>query len=569
MIFKRALSLVLVLILILTCQCIPVFAAEQTAEETVLLGSFNNWEGTVLELVEDNIFSTTVELEAGNYLFKIKCGDTEYGHPGTIKDTTEYVSTSGFKLSDSINAKCTLVATGGSYTFNFNKETHKLAVIKDNEYVADNKSDTLKLNYGGGSLTAQIGDTVTYNVFLNADKPFEDIQTILSYNSSKLNLEKSVSSDLEAAKSCPNISDAIYNSEHEGAVAANASNVNGYDFTAEKLLLTLDFTVVEGGETSLEFIVQEMTAIDGITYFAYSNKVCEGVELREAVEVIPAPQKPATVAGHSISLGGNIAVSFYMELSDEVVADADAKVVFTLPTKAKKTVYVKDAPISDKGYYVFTCEVAAKEMASDISAQVITSKEKSDVFKYSVKEYGELILSDSEAYAKEVPVIKAMLNYGASAQTYFGYNTENLANESLSDGDKVLGNADFTAYQPKLTGKEAGVSYYGSRLSLKSETAIKHYFYIEDEENVPEFKVNGAEVSAQKKNGYYEIKISDIIAQCLDSSFVVTAGEFSLEYSVLSYGYLAMQGSDTNLTNVVKALYAYNQAADTYVQTIN
>ncbi len=567
--FKRALSLVLVFILIFTCQSVSVFASEQTTEEAVLLGTFNNWEGTAMELGEDNTFSTTIELEAGNYLFKIKCGDTEYGHPGTIKDTTARVSASGFKLSDSINAKCTLVVTGGSYTFSFNTETHKLTVIKDNELVTDNKDDALKVNFGGGSVIAEVGDTLAYSVFLTADKLFEDIQSILSYNSNKLSLVKPASTDLEAAENCPNISDVIYNSEHEGAVAANASNVNCYDFTEEKLLLTLDFMVIEGGETALEFTVQEMTAADGTAYFAYSNKASEGAKVRETLDVIPAQEQPAKVAGYSISLGGNIAVNFHMELSKEVQEDAKAKVVFTLPNCTKKSVYVKNATITDKGYYVFTCEVAAKEMASVIKAQIVTSSFKSEVFEYSVKEYAEDILADSETYSNEAPVVKAMLNYGASAQIYFGYNTESLANEGLSDGDKVLGNVDFASYQPKLTGKEAGVSYYGSRLSLESETAIKHYFYVEDEENLPEFKVNGAETSAKKKSGYYEVKISDILAQSLDSKFIVTVGEFSLDYNVFSYGYLVMRGSDTNLQNVLKALYAYNQAADAYVQTIN
>jgi len=46
---------------------------------------------------------------------------------------------------------------------------------------------------------------------------------------------------------------------------------------------------------------------------------------------------------------------------------------------------------------------------------------------------------------------------------------------------------------------------------------------------------------------------------------VVTVGGITLDYNAFSYGYLAMQGDNAELQNVIKALYAYNQAADEYL----
>ncbi|MBR3988810.1 MAG: hypothetical protein IKK10_05850 [Clostridia bacterium] len=590
--FRRTLSLALALILIFSFQCVSAFAAEQTDGTVKLLGSFNGWKGTEMETADGTVYKATIKLEAGNYLFKIKTGDTEFGHPGTVKDTTANVSTNGFKLSDLVNAKCTLVATGGNYTFSFDTETHKLKVIKDNFDTPDTDGDTLKVNFGSGSFSAKVGDTVAYSVYLSADKLFEDIQSILNYNSDKLSLKKVLSdnaevadSEAEALECCPNISDAVYNSEHPGAVAVNASDIYGYDFTEEKVLVNLEFTVVAGGETSLEFIVQEMTAVDGTDYFTFSNQVSEGANVRETMEIVPPV---AEMDRYRVVLSGHIALNFYMKLSDKAVSDSKSKVVFTHPDGSKSSVYVKDVTPTEEGLYMFTCCLAAKEMASDVKVQLFTSTDRSKVYKYSVKEYAEYILENAQnaggivggggnignsgscgniqesEYSKAAPLVKAMLNYGAYAQEYFGYNTGILANEGLSESEKQLKETDLSEYSYKLEGKEDGVTYYGSKLSLESETTLKHRFFIDDEENIPVITVNDEVVTAQKKDGYYEIKITGILAQELDEKIIVKVGGLTLDYNALSYAQLVMSGGNTSLKNVMKALCVYNSEADLY-----
>ena len=270
--------------------------------------------------------------------------------------------------------------------------------------------------------------------------------------------------------------------------------------------------------------------------------------------------------GYSISLSGNIALNFYMTFNEEVIEDENARVVLTLPNNVEKTLYVKDAEITDEGYYVFTGEVVAKEMASVIKAQFVSSVAEGEVYEYTVKDYAEYILESNDAkYERAKPLAKAMLNYGANAQKYFNYNPTYLANEKLAEADKVLKDADLSEFSYQLTGKENGVYYYGSKLTLESETAIKHYFYIVNEDNIPVFTVNGVNVEAVKKGDYYEVKITDILAQNLDAPVVVTVGGITLDYNAFSYGYLAMQGDNAELQNVIKALYAYNQAADAYL----
>ena len=568
---KRALSFLLAFIMILSLCGFSASATEQDTETVVLNGSFSDADGAVMELSEASTYSTTLDIEAGSYDFNVKYGDVYYSYPGTIKDSTSLVSDSGFAFSSDVIAKCTFVATGGSYTFSFDTQTLKLKVIANGEDMPSREWDKLAVSHGNGVSFAEVGDKLRYNVYLSADMALENIQTALNFNSEKLSLVK-VSEEI-MADNYPNLPEAVFNQDLQGVVTLNGTMVEGYDFAEEKILLTLEFVVLAGGETALEFVVQEMTATDDTAYYTFSGKISEGADTREELRVIP---KPVKFEGCTITLGGQIGVNFHMALSADVVADENAKIIFTLPNGLTRTVSVSDATQKD-GSYVFTCQVAAKEMASAIKAQVVSSAVESPVFEYSVKEYAEYIIEKAEEtvnsensevmeneYTKAAPLVKAMLNYGAAAQVLFDYNTANLANESLTSDEKTPVDTDLSAFAFVLNGKEEGVSYYGSRLSLDSETAVKHYFFVEDEENIPEFTINGEKVTATKVDGYYEVKIADILAQNLDEEIIVTAGGITLNYNAFSYGKLAMDTDNVNLKNLIKALYAYNQAAKAY-----
>lgn len=282
------------------------------------------------------------------------------------------------------------------------------------------------------------------------------------------------------------------------------------------------------------------------------------------------PGEAAGIYGFSIGLGGNISVNYYMVLDEDVAADETAKMVFTVPDTGSS--YKVEIPVSeatfDGVFHHFTCEVAAKEISSDIYCRIVTDTRESDNFRYSVKEYAEVILANPNTYEKEIPLVKAMLNYGGYAQISFGYNTDNLANtsENITEEEKLLPEVDFSSYAHTTEGEEAGVTYYGSAISLKSETAIKHYFYFENEENIPTITVNGEEVTPVKNGGYYEVKVSDIPAHKLHETYEVKIGGFTLNYGVFSYCYAASsKATDQSLIDVANALHAYNQAAINYI----
>lgn len=113
-----------------------IVTAQYAEEDVNLLGDFNGWstDQGKMTLSSDNIFTMTLELEAGPYAFKILTGNVWYGNNGTIEDTTLATSQVGWEMVDG-DGNCILNASGGTYIFNYNYSTRMLEVIhKATEY---------------------------------------------------------------------------------------------------------------------------------------------------------------------------------------------------------------------------------------------------------------------------------------------------------------------------------------------------------------------------------------------------------------------------------------------------
>ena len=285
-----------------------------------------------------------------------------------------------------------------------------------------------------------------------------------------------------------------------------------------------------------------------------------------------AATEPITVlVGHSISLDGDIGVNYYTELSDAIATSETAKMHFTIPTGSGTTtqdVLVKDAtPVTsgDKTYYVFKCQVAAKEMTSQITAQLIDGDYSSAVFSYSVKDYADYLLAhtgDNADYANAAPLVKAMLNYGAYAQLYFDKNTGNLANAGLNKVEKALGDVEITIDDPVID-LPYGVTFEGATLSLKSETTLSLYFTSSADLT---FSCGNYTVETATKGGYQIARIRGIKAADIGKILTLNFSGGTVSYSPLNYCkyVLADNMQDENLQNAVKALVLYWQAAADY-----
>ncbi len=330
---------------------------------------------------------------------------------------------------------------------------------------------------------------------------------------------------------------------------------------------TVDATITRGEAVEGKVLLTASVEVNGTTY---TNE-----------KEVFADSMGARLVGHSISLDGDIAVNFYMELSDSVIAHKDtAYMHFTIPVGSGTTeqkMLVKDALIKEwngKDYYVFKCRVAAKEMTSEIKAQMIDGDQNGTEYIYSVKEYADYLIEhadEREDLAAAVPLVKKMLNYGAYAQIYFDKNPGTLANEIMDETEKELGDVTITAPETAFD-LPAGVTFGGATLSLKSETTLSIYF---KSNTTLTFSCGDYTVETAASGGYQIARIRGIKAKHIGDTFTLTVNGGTVTYSPLNYCKSVLPDStaspdeaqnqqDEKLQNVVKALYLYWQAADAY-----
>ncbi len=291
----------------------------------------------------------------------------------------------------------------------------------------------------------------------------------------------------------------------------------------------------------------------------------------------PQPAVDTMTAG-SLTLEGNIGVNFYMNLTAETLADPGAKMVFTVNGVTKEVPVSEGVETADG--YRFTYPVAAKEMNDTITAKVVrTNGTTSEEFTYSVRTYCENKLSDATAAENLKALCKAMLNYGAAAQTHFGYNTANLANAGLETGAlTVLDAAVLESYNGTVTYTDKATATikasYGT-LALESETVVRAYFTLTAGENIADytFTVNGAAATPVALEGgtVYVLNIENIAAQDLETMYTITVSKggaevLTMNYGAFSYAYSKLSKTETteDLKLLVSALYAYNVAANNY-----
>ncbi len=264
--------------------------------------------------------------------------------------------------------------------------------------------------------------------------------------------------------------------------------------------------------------------------------------------------------GYSVDLEGNIGVNFYMLLDPRVAADVNSYMQFTLPNGDTKKVYSNmtlTAEVDGETYNIFTCNIAAKEMNSEIKAQMFSSDAEGQIYSFTVADYANYIIKNSSKYSSEtVALVKAMLNYGKYAKAYF----DGEVLEATAEMNNVT--ADMLAeYKMSESGElPEEITYYGSSLLLESKTVLRHYFKVEE-------GVDAESYGFSEHKGMYYYYDDELFARNLvDPSWNFRFNDYTLTYGPMSYSYavLTNQSDDKALVNLVKSLYLYGKAASDY-----
>ena len=319
-----------------------------------------------------------------------------------------------------------------------------------------------------------------------------------------------------------------------------------------------------------DYTAERGAATPGISWATYDTTVSD-------IKIWTEPD--AMLKGTNATLDGNIGMNFFMRISDDTVANGeDVCMKFTVPGTAQQKVALSEATYNEtQDAYVFTCNMAAKRMSEEITAQLFVGEEAvSEAYSYTIEEYAREIIGGDYTKAEKA-LAQNMLHYGAYSQLYLNHNPSVLPNVGLETLDmSSVTKDDIDVSKNVLTIAGLG-SIVASNLSLKSETTLKMYFApIEGVENLT--FTYGNETLTTSDYTYTDgsqwicIAITNIAANELDDTLEigVTDGTNTgtLKYSALTYGYnvLNMTSPKETLSNLVKALYYYNASANALLE---
>ena len=256
------------------------------------------------------------------------------------------------------------------------------------------------------------------------------------------------------------------------------------------------------------------------------------------------PVKP--VDSWNLVLEDDLKVNFYMNMGEN--DSVQVSVGGNTYTFNAADLEVKD----DK--YVVTISIAAAQMTDEITVQIVGSDE---VNTYTVRQYADTVLAD-ETLSSYHALIKAMLNYGAAAQTYFKYNTENPANTDIIVEE--VQDVPETTTEMVVSDQISGLNFYGASVVYRDKIAVRFYFTGSIE------GINFGEYTVNEKEDKYYIEVADILPQNLDQQITVTVTDAEGNAITVTYGpmnYIVRMNAkgDENVKNLMKALYNYYLAA--------
>lgn len=261
--------------------------------------------------------------------------------------------------------------------------------------------------------------------------------------------------------------------------------------------------------------------------------------------------------GTSVSLGSELVVNFYAEVTDT----EGAAMTFGIG-EGTKTVPVTQARYVEGNLYVFPCPIAPAQMTDTIEATLSDSGNTYQT-STSVRAYAEKLFASKQwdkLAANDMMV--ATLNYGAAAQKYFGYNTENPANAGYENA--AAAEIPQVDSSNMVSGSVSGISFYGASLVFENRIAVRFYFSVSGDIADYSFSVGEAPVY---KNGMYYVEVPDINPQDYAENITLTVNDaLTITYSPMQYiSRMYGKTESAELKALVSELYQYHLTAVNYL----
>ena len=357
-------------------------------------------------------------------------------------------------------------------------------------------------------------------------------------------------------------------------------------------------TCTEGGYTTYTCSCGDSYVADQVpaTGHSFADGTCTGCGASDTNESEPDTIVAPTLTGKSFTLSfeDEILVNFYYVISDTTNVVEQGMLVFnTNPATADISeaadVYAGSTYVPANGRYLNTTTGIPAKMMGDSRYYAAYAKLSngsyvySALHEYSPKKYAMNMLGKSTTSDKQKALCVAMLNYGAAAQSYFGYNTDNLMNAELTDAQRALvidydaslftgavaasaGKiGQFAATSTGFQKKSATVSFEGAfsiNYYFTPDVAVSgdmtlYYWFPEDYATAATLTVQNASGSMTMvpgSDGRYWGQVSGIPAKMLDETYYVAAVYTDAEGNTCCTGVIAYSLSKYCMNNASGAM---------------
>ncbi len=237
------------------------------------------------------------------------------------------------------------------------------------------------------------------------------------------------------------------------------------------------------------------------------------------------------LAGTNMVLGSNLAMNFFVNMTDVSLEDAKADKYYAVVTRHYSDGTADDVQkiMSSKWdarttmFAITYDKLAAKQMVDKIEVEIYTADDQvaSEKWNDSIRDYAMRMVDGGSTQRQTFFV--DMLNYGAAAQTYFNYAASDLANNQLTAEQQAKATASVTM----TNGRVKGDNYVGTTLSLESNLFMSLVFdniaaddlanmkavvtFTDHYGTAQEMSINGTDFrSINTENGRYAIDVSNI-----------------------------------------------------------
>lgn len=283
-----------------------------------------------------------------------------------------------------------------------------------------------------------------------------------------------------------------------------------------------------------------------------------------SMNVLAVEGDGAYVAYQQVLLGDDLTMRFYI-----VVEEGYEDSVLTVTVGDAETKYtISEMTPDENGFYVVSVDMAAAQMTDKIALYMTGHAGELINKSYTVRDYA-LALIGGDFSDETKALAKQLLNYGAMAQTYFGYNTGNMANAGVE-----VTAADVPDVQKQVTfdGSVDGISFYGASLMFRGKIAVRYYFSAPNGVEGYTFSVGENTYDPVAKSGsLYYVEVPGISPDAYNEDIVMTVSDenssLSVTYSPMHYivRMYNAESSSAALKALLQSMCGYHEAAVAYV----